>query len=55
MEELQIYPGGQPGGWNDVDPWSEDSFGYFSGAFEAVKALVARATKSRRGLLVWLA
>jgi hypothetical protein len=50
MDRLEIYPGG----WNDVDPTSEDSFGYFSGAFDAVRDLARRGRDAGLGLLVWL-
>jgi hypothetical protein len=52
MEALEIYP--NVGSWNEVDPTSEDSFGYFSGAFDAVKALARRGRASGLGLVVWL-
>ena len=51
MDELEIYP---PGGWRDVDPNSEERFGYFSGAFDAVRDLARRGRKAGLGLLVWL-
>ena len=51
MDQLEIYP---PGGWQTVDPTSEERFGYFSGAFDAVKELARRGRKAGLGLLVWL-
>ena len=51
MDELEIYP---PGGWQEVDPNSEETFGYFSGAFDAVNTLARRGRKAGLGLLVWL-
>jgi hypothetical protein len=50
MNELQVYPSG----WQEVDPSSEESFGYFSGAFDRVRELVRRGSGEGRGLLVWL-
>jgi hypothetical protein len=50
MNQLEIYPGG----WDEVDPTSEDSFGYFSGAFDSVRELVLRGSREGRGLLVWI-
>jgi len=51
MDQLEIYPAG---GWAVVDPRSEEQFGYFSGAFDAVKDLARRGRDARQGLLVWL-
>ena len=51
MDELAIYP---PGGWHHVDPTSEERFGYFSGAFDAVRELARRGRQAGLGLLVWL-
>jgi hypothetical protein len=51
MNELEIYP---PGDWGQVDPTSDETFGYFSGAFDAVKDLARRGRTEGRGLLVWL-
>ena len=52
MDELEIYPA--VGTWTEIDPKSPDSFGYFSGAFDAVKALARRGRDEGLGLLVWL-
>lgn len=54
MESLEIYPGGQPGGWSGVDPSSEDSFGYFTAAFDELRNLVNRGVTRGQGMLVWL-
>jgi hypothetical protein len=54
MEELEIYPGGSPGGWSEVDPRTDETFGYFTGAYEDVKALVTRGAAAGQGMLVWL-
>lgn len=51
MEELEIYPSG---GWSEVDPHSEESFCYFSGAYEAVRDLARKGERGGLGLLVWL-
>jgi Domain of unknown function (DUF1877) len=51
MNRLEIYP---PGNWGEVDPRSEETFGYFSGAFDAVKDLARRGRAAGTGLLVWL-
>lgn len=50
MEELEIYPGG----WSTLNPAAGDEFGYFSGAYDDVRALVRRAAQDGRGLLIWL-
>jgi hypothetical protein len=52
MDALEIYP--NVGSWNEVDPESDDSFGYFSGAFDAVKALAQKGRSVGLGLVVWL-
>lgn len=52
MDALEIYP--SSGTWKDVDPTSEDGFGYFSGAFDSVKELARRGRAHGLGLLVWL-
>jgi hypothetical protein len=51
MNRLEIYP---PGNWGEVDPGSDETFGYFSGALDAVKDLVRRGRAAGKGLLVWL-
>ena len=48
MDESDIYPSG---GWQDVDPNSEDRFGYFSGAFDAVKSSRPTRTQIRAGIV----
>lgn len=50
MEKLEIYPGG----WSTLDPSAGDEFGYFSGAYEDIRALVRKAAHGGRGLLIWL-
>ena len=52
MDRLQIYP--DVGRWSEVDPSSDDSFGYYLGGFEAIKALVQRGVVTGSGMLVWL-
>jgi hypothetical protein len=51
MDELEIYPGR---GWTKIDPNSEESFGYTSGAFDSLRNLVRRGSSEGRGLVVWL-
>jgi hypothetical protein len=50
MEALEIYPGG----WGQLDPHNGDEFGYFSGAYDDVRALVRKGAETGRGLLIWL-
>ncbi|MCB9892126.1 MAG: YfbM family protein [Planctomycetes bacterium] len=50
MDKLGIYP--DAGHWSTVDPKAD--LGYFLGAFDELKALVARAHDEGLGLLVWL-
>ena len=52
MDRLEIYP--DVGHWSDVDPGSEESFGYYLGGFESIKALVRRGASRGLGMLVWL-
>lgn len=52
MDRLEIYPEG--GRWSDVDPGSEESFGYYLAGFESIKALVRRGQSEGLGMLVWL-
>jgi hypothetical protein len=52
MDELEIYP--DEGHWTEVDPTSEETFGYYSGAFEYLKELMQRGRERGLGLLVWL-
>ena len=56
MDALEIYPFGEAGGggWADVDPTSDESFGYFSAAYSALRTLVRRGAIQGTGLLVWL-
>jgi Domain of unknown function (DUF1877) len=51
MESLEIYPGG----WVEYDPTRGEEFGYYSGAYEDLVALVQKGATSKRGLLIWLA
>jgi hypothetical protein len=51
MDELEIYPAG---GWADFDPSDPERFGYVSGAFEQLKALLRRGRDEHHALLVWL-
>ena len=51
MNDLEIYPAM---GWQDIDPSSEESFGYFTGAFDTLKDLLGRGRDRGLGLLVWL-
>ncbi len=53
MNELEIYPSWGRG-WAEVDPTSEESFGYFSGAYEALRELARRGASQGFGLLVWI-
>ena len=53
MNELEIYPSWS-GGWAHVDPTSEESFGYFSGAYDALRGLARRGARSGSCLLVWI-
>jgi hypothetical protein len=39
---------------SEVDPSDEEAFGYFSGAFEELKALINRGVDRGQGMLVWL-
>lgn len=52
MDELEVYP--FFGRWSEMDPTSEDEFGYFLGGFDDVKALLERARDEGLGLLAWL-
>ncbi|MEO0481399.1 MAG: YfbM family protein [Planctomycetota bacterium] len=52
MDRLEIYP--DAGRWSEVDPRSQESFGYYSGAFDSIKSLVEHGVRSGAGLLVWL-
>jgi hypothetical protein len=52
MDRLGVYP--DAGRWTKIDARAEDSFGYYSGAFEAIKSLVQRGAAVRSGMLVWL-
>ena len=54
MERRDIYPGGHPGGWSETDVSSDESFGYFIGAFEDLKALVTRGAAGGSGMVAWL-
>jgi hypothetical protein len=51
MNELEIYP--DSGAWVEIDP-NSDEFGYYSGAFDNVKALIRRGSGDGLGLMVWL-
>jgi hypothetical protein len=50
MDALGVYPGG----WAACDPTKGNAFGYCSGAYEELRALVRRGAGLGRGLLVWL-
>ena len=50
MVALEIYPGG----WDHLDPQKGDEFGYVSGAYDDVRALVHKGAAGARGLLIWL-
>ena len=52
MDELEIYP--DAGRWSEVNPTSEEEFGYYLGGFDHVKALLERAQAQGLGLLAWL-
>jgi hypothetical protein len=52
MDRLEIYP--DAGHWSDFDPRSEETFGYYLGAFDAVKVLALRGFQKGYGMLVWL-
>ena len=52
MDRLEIYP--DVGHWSEVDPGSEDSFGYYLGGFESIKSLVRQGASSGLGMLAWL-
>jgi hypothetical protein len=52
MDALEIYPA--VGSWTEVDPTREETFGYYSGAFDSLKELLQRGRARRLGLLVWL-
>jgi hypothetical protein len=52
MDQLEIYP--DSGRWGEVDPRSEDSFGYYLVGFDAIKSLVHRGAARGSGMLVWL-
>jgi hypothetical protein len=52
MDRLEIYP--DVGHWSGVDPGSAESFGYYLGGFESIKALVRRGASKSLGMLVWL-
>lgn len=52
MDDLAIYP--DAGRWSEVDPTSEDGFGYYLGRFDDLKTLVERAKAQGLGLLAWL-
>jgi hypothetical protein len=52
MDRFEIYPDG--GHWSDVDPASEESFGYYLGGFDSIKSLVRRGASKGLGMLVWL-
>ena len=56
MDALEIYPFGEAGGegWADIDPTSDESFGYFSAAYSALRTLVRRGAIQGAGLLVWM-
>lgn len=49
MDSLEIYPRG----WTQYDPRRED-FGYYTGAYEDIVALVRKGAASKRGLLIWV-
>jgi hypothetical protein len=50
MDALEIYPGG----WAEYDPKGGAPFGYYSGAYDELRALVEEGAETGRGLLVWL-
>jgi hypothetical protein len=50
MAALEIYPGG----WTEVENTPEH-FGYFTGAYDEVRALVKRGAREGRALIIWLA
>jgi hypothetical protein len=52
MDRLEIYP--DAGRWSEVDPKSEDSFGYYLGGFDSLKVLIQRGAAAGSGMLVWL-
>jgi len=52
MDILQIYP--DAGRWSEVDSGSDDTFGYYSHAFDSLKALIVRGRQRGLGMLVWL-
>ena len=50
MEDAEIYPGG----WTKLDPRDPNEFGYFSGAYEELRALVRKGAETSQGLLIWV-
>ena len=52
MDRLEIYP--DVGQWSEVDPGSEDSFGYYFGGFESIKSLVRQGSSAGLGMLAWM-
>jgi hypothetical protein len=52
LDRLAIYP--DAGRWSEVDPGSEESFGYYLDGFDRIKALIHRGAATGSGMLVWL-
>jgi len=52
MDRLEIYP--DSGHWSEVEPSSEDSFGYYLAGFDSIKSLVRHGAASGLGMLAWL-
>jgi len=50
MDEYGVYPSG----WVDDAPLKPEERAYYAGAFESLRALVAKGAETGRGLLIWV-